>query len=67
MKTFEISAHGHLFGYWRASSPEDAYEIICRESCTREPMDSYEIIHHHELDQLTDEEIYDLNLSEAGK
>jgi len=63
--TFEISANVHLLGYWRADSEESAYRMICRECSTREPMDSYEIIHHHELDQLSDEEIYDLNLREV--
>lgn len=65
MKTFEISAHGHLFGYYRASSPEQAYDMICRESCTDEPIHSYTIIHQPHLDHLTDDEIDDLNLREV--
>jgi hypothetical protein len=65
MKTFEISAHGHLFGYWRASSPEHAYEMICKESSTDEPIDSYNIIQQPHLDHLTDDEIDDLNLQEV--
>jgi hypothetical protein len=65
MKTFQISANGHLFGYWRADSEESAYRMICKESCTSEPIHSYQIIHHPNLDHLSDEEIDDLNLREV--
>lgn len=65
LKTFEISANACLFGYYRASSPEHAYEMICRESCTSEPIHSYRIMHQPHLDHLSDEEIDDLNLREV--
>jgi hypothetical protein len=65
MKTFQISSNGHLFGYWRADSPEHAYEMICKESCTSEPIHSYRIVHQPHLDHLSEEDIYDINLREV--
>ena len=65
LKTFEISANGHLFGFWRAFSPEHAYKLISDESCTNASMDTYQITHHPELDHLSDEEIDEINLREV--
>jgi hypothetical protein len=66
LKTFEISAaNGHLFGYYRAVSHEHAHKLISKESCTNEPIHTYKIIHHPEMDYLSDEEIDDLNLREV--